>query len=144
MNVNNNILRKKHEKGFVLALTLFASLILATLIAAFLGMTAIDLNLAKNHTSSSRAYYIAEAGAADAINRIQQNGPLTDASWELPFPSGSPDKYIVAVSQNSTVIKSTGFASASNFSRALEVKIKISGSSQPYKVSINQWKETAQ
>jgi hypothetical protein len=144
MNINNNIFRKKYEKGFVLMLTIFASLILATLIVAFLCMTAIDLNLAKNHTGSSKAYYIAEAGAVDAINQIQLNGPLTDASWELSFPSGSPDKYTVAVSQNSTVIKSTGFASASNFSRTLEVKIKISGSSQPYKVSINQWKETAQ
>jgi len=140
----NNILIKKYKKGSVLILTLFASLILATLIVAFLNMASIDLNLVKNHMCSSKSYYIAEAGVVDAINRIQLNGPLGDVSWELSFPSGSSDKYTVTVSQNSTVIKSTGLALLSNFSRALEVKIKISGSSQPYKVSINQWKEAVQ
>jgi hypothetical protein len=93
---------------------------------------------------SSKAYYIAEAGIADAINQIRLNGPLADTQWQAFFPSGSSDKYTVSVSQSSTVIKSTGLALGSNFSRVLEVKIKISGASQPHTVSINQWKEAIQ
>ena len=144
MNRNSGLHTDKRREGFVLVLTLFAALILATLIIAFLNITAIDLNLVKNYMCSAKAYYIAEAGVADAINQIRLNGPLADTQWEETFPSGSSDTYNVSVSQSSTVITSTGLASASNFSRALEVTVSISGSLSPYKVSINQWKEVTQ
>jgi len=144
MNRNNNIHTKKREKGFVFVMTVVTTLILATLIIAFLNITAIDLNLVKNHMCSSKAYYIAEAGVADAINQMRLNGSLEDTQWEDTFPSNTSDTYNVSVSQNSTVITSTGLALASNFSRALEVKVSVSGSSSPYKVSINQWKEVTQ
>lgn len=144
MNRNNNIHTKKCRRGFVLVLTLFMALILATLIIGFLNVTAIDLNLVKNHMYSSKAYYIAEAGVADAISQMRLNGPLADTQWEETFPPNTSDTYNVSVSQNSTVITSTGLASVSNFSRALEVKVSVSGSSSPYSVSINQWKEVTQ
>lgn len=141
--MGNNIYTRVRKKGFILVLTLLVSLILATLVIGFLSISSIDLVLVKNHMYSLKAYYIAEAGVADAINQIRLNGPLADTQWEAFFPSGS-DKYTVAVSQSSTVISSTGLAYAANFSRALDVKISISGSSPPYKVSIKQWKETVQ
>ena len=144
MNRNNKLHTDGCRKGFVLVLTLFAALILATLIIAFINITSIDLTLVKNHMCSSQAYYIAEAGVADAINRIRLNGPLSDTQWENTFPPNTSDTYNVSVSQSSTVITSTGLASASNFSRTLEVKVNVSGSSSPYKVSINQWKEVSQ
>ncbi len=140
MNSNSKKL-EKNAKGFILVLTLFVALILATLIIGFLNMTAIDLNLVKNHMCSSKAYYIAEAGIADVINQIRLNGPLVDTQWEDTFPPNTSDTYNVSVSQNSTVITSTGLASASNFSRALEVQVSVTGSSPLYKVSIKQWKE---
>jgi hypothetical protein len=144
MNRDNNSQIKNNKKGFVLVLTLFVSLIAATLVIAFLIISSIDFNLVKNHMCSLKSYYIAEAGVSDAINRIRLNGLLGDVLWEAYFPSDSLDKYTVSVWQDSTVIKSTGFVSGSNFSRALEVKIKISGSSQPYQVSVEQWKEMVQ
>lgn len=144
MNRKNNIHTMKCEKGFVFLVTVITSLILATLLIGFLNITSIDLNLVKNHMCSSQAYYIAEAGVADAINQIRLNGPLSDTQWTEFFPSGSSDTYNVSVSQNSTVINCTGLASASNFSRALEVKVNVSGSSSPYNVSISQWKEVTQ
>ena len=144
MNRNNNIHTKKREKGFVFVMTVVTTLMLATLIIAFLNITAIDLNLVKNHMCSSKAYYIAEAGVADAINQMRLNGPLSDTQWQNTFPPSTSDTYDVSVSQSSTVITSTGLAFASNFSRALEVKVRVSGSSSPYKVLINQWKEVTQ
>lgn len=128
----------------MLVLTVFATLILATLIIAFINITSIDLTLVKNHMYSSQAYYMAEAGVADAINRIRLNGPLSDTQWQETFPPDTSDTYDVSVSQDSTVITSTGLAVTSNFSRALEVKVSVTGSSSPYKVSINQWKEVTQ
>jgi Tfp pilus assembly protein PilX len=144
MNRDNNIRIKDREKGFILVMTLFVSLIIAALVIAFLSMSSIDFDLIKNHTYSLKAYYIAEAGVADAINQIRLNGPLADTQWQAFFPSGTPDKYTVSVSQSSTVINSTGIAQASNFSRILEVKVSITGSSSPYTVLINQWKEVVQ
>jgi hypothetical protein len=107
-------------------------------------MSSIDLDLIKNHMYSLKAYYIAEAGVADAINQIRLNGPLADTQWQAFFPSSLSDRYTVSVSQSSSVINSTGLAYAANFSRILEVKVSISGSSSPYTVSINQWKEVVQ
>ena len=144
MNRNNNIHTKKCEKGFVFVMTVVTTLILATLIIAFLNITAIDLNLVKNHMCSSKAYYIAEAGVAYMIDRMRQEGPLEDTQWEDTFPPNTSDTYNVSVSQNSTVITSTGLASTSGFSRTLEIKVSVSGSSPLYKVSISQWKEITQ
>ncbi len=135
---------EKETKGFILVLTLFTVLILATLIIGFINITAIDLNLVKNHMCSSKAYYIAEAGIADAINQMRLNGPFADSQWQANFPPSTSDTYNVSVSQTSTVINSTGLASVSNFSRALEVTVSVSGSSAPYRVSISQWKEVTQ
>ncbi len=144
MNRNNNIHTKNREKGFVFVMTVVTTLILATLIIAFLNITAIDLNLVKNHMCSSKAYYIAEAGIADAINQMRLNGLLADTQWQATFPPSTSDTYNVSVSQSSTVINSTGLASVSNFSRALEVQVRVTGSVPPYRVSIKRWKEVIQ
>ena len=122
-------------------LTLLVTLILATLVIGFLSMSSIDLDLVKNHMYSLKAYYIAEAGIADAIDKIQRG--VSIPSGAIPFPSGSSDTYTISVDPNST-ITSTGLAATSNFSRTLQVKTSKSGSSPPYNVSINQWKEAAQ
>jgi len=144
MNKNNKLQTNKCREGFVIVLTLFTALMLATLIIGFLSMTSIDLCLFKNRMCSAKAYYIAEAGVADAIDRIQAQGTLVTTDWENDFPA-APDKYSVSVTQGSTtVINSTGLAAVSNFSRALEVSVNVSGSSSPYNVSINQWKEVTQ
>jgi len=131
----------KSATGFILVLVLFTVLIIATLIIGLLNLTAIDAGLVKNHMCSLQAYYIAEAGIADAINRIRLNGPLADSSWQQTFPAGSSSQYDIAVSQSSTIINCTGLAAASNFSRALEVQVDVTGSSSPYNVSIQKWEE---
>lgn len=142
--MKNNIYTKNRKKGFILVMTLLVSLILAALVIGFLNISSIDLVLVKNHMYSLKAYYIAEAGIADAINQIRLSGPMADTQWQTFFPSGSSDTYTVSVSQSSSVINSTGLAYAANFSRILEVKIDISGSASPYTVSIRQWKEVIQ
>lgn len=157
MKRNNNIHTRKREQGFVLVLTLFAALIMPVLIIAYINIQTIDLTLIKNNMGSKKAYYIAEAGIADAIDQLRQNGPfaVADANqWQKNFPlDTSADTYSVSVSEleddgtgngrNSMVITSTGHASASNFTRALEVKVAFFHSSTPYVVAIEQWKEVS-
>ncbi len=144
MKRNNNIHTGKRRKGFVLVLTLFAALIMSALIIAFVNIQTIDLSLIKNNMSSKKAYYIAEAGIADAINEIRTNGLVADTQWERNFPlDTSADSYSVAVSQRGLFITSTGNAAASNFSRTLEVKVAFYHSATPYVVAIEQWKEVS-
>jgi len=132
---------EKSTQGFILVLTLFTALILATLVIGLLNLTTIDLNLVKNHMFSLQAYYIAEAGIADAIDKIQQ-GTSTATPWEEYFPA-APSKYSVVVTQGPpVVITSTGLAASSNFSRSLEVEVTVSSGPAPYTISIKQWKET--
>ena len=128
-------------KGFILVLVLFTVLILATLIVGLLNLTAIDAIVVKNHLYSLKAYYIAEAGIADAIDKIRQNGPLGNIAWNATFPSGTSNQYAVAVSNSSTVINCAGRVAPSNFTRAIEVELNISGVGPPYDVSIQKWKE---
>ena len=141
---NTRIKTKNRSTGFVLILTLFAAVLLATLIMGMANMTAVDAGLVKNHMASLRAYYIAEAGVADAIDQIQQQGILATTDWETFFPT-SPDKYTVSVTQGATtVITSTGLAARANFTRELEIDLNVTGTSAPYTASIKYWKEVIQ
>lgn len=143
--MNKNV--KKSEKaagGFILVLVLFAVLILSTLTIGLLNLTAIDASLAKNYMFSLQAYYIAEAGVADAIGMIRSTG-AAPVSWQSTFPSLTTNTYNIDVVNGSpTIIKSTGTVTNANFSKTLEVLVNVTGAAAPYNVSITQWKETTE
>jgi hypothetical protein len=144
MNRNNKLHTDKRREGFVLVLTLFAVLILSALIIAFINIAAIDLSLVKNHMCSSKAYYIAEAGVADAIDKIQRDALVVN-EWENYFPAGASNKYNVVVTSGPTfVVTSTGVVSAANFTRVLEARVKVMTDVAPYKVSVKHFKEVIQ
>lgn len=141
MNRNSNIHTKKRERGFVLVLTLFAALIMSVLIIAYINIQTTDLSLIKNNLGSKKAYYIAEAGIADAINEIRTKSLIADTQWQKNFPDTSADTYSVAVSKKGRLITSTGHAAASNFSRTLEVT--LIDVTAPHLVAVDQWKEVS-
>lgn len=145
MNKNAEKL-EKNARGFVLVLVLFTVLILATLIIGLLNLTAIDADLTKNHIYSLQAYYIAEAGIADAISELRENGPNAD-SYQENFPQGTSSEYSVVMTDSSpVVITSTGIVTEANFRRTLEVRVDVTGGGMmaPYDTSIVQWKETSE
>ena len=124
-----------------MVVTLFTALLLAVFVSGFIGLTAIDLNVSTNTTESMQAYYIAEAGVADAIAQMVASGPMSDDSWTTTYPSGSSDQYTVTVSDSSGLIASQGQTSPLGFTRAIEVSVSVTGSSAPYAVAITEWKE---
>lgn len=133
-----------NKQGSVLVLTMFTMAILSILVIAMLNTAAADLQLVKNHIYYQKAHYIAEAGIADAIDRIQRD-VVGSGQWETTFPAGSQNKYEVAVTQNSpVVVRATGIVESTGFSKILEVQLRTTGSSAPFKVSIIQWKEIIQ
>ncbi|MFC1762522.1 hypothetical protein ACFL6U_10635 [Planctomycetota bacterium] len=131
----------RRQSGAILIATLFTALLMAVFIIGFIGLTAVDLNVSTNTVESQQAYYVAEAGVADALAQMRQSGPLANSSWTTTFPSGSSDQYTVTVSNSSGLIESVGQTSPLAFTRALEVSVSVSGSSAPYGVSIQEWKE---
>lgn len=143
--MNKNIKKpKKNAGGFILVLVLFTTLILATLTIGLLNLTAIDANLTRNYMYSLQAYYIAEAGIADAIGKIRL-GQLGDDTWQSTFPPSTSNTYSVDVQNDSpAIIKSTGTVTNANFSKTLEVLVNVTGGAAPYNVSITQWKETTE
>ena len=134
----------RNGQGFILLLTLFTALILGTLVVGFLLLTVVDLNLVKNQTCSLQAYYLAEAGIVDAIDKIQRD-ELTTTEWQDDFPQGASNSYnVVVVPGPTNIITSTGIISAANFSRILEVHVKVASEDVPYKVSVKHFKEVTQ
>ncbi len=131
-------------QGSVLVLTVFTMAIMSILVIAMLSTAAADLQLLKNHIYYQQAHYIAEAGVADAIDRIQRD-VVGSGEWETTFPAGSENRYEVTVTESSPmVIRSAGIVETVGFSKILEVQLRITNSSAPYKVSIAQWKEIIQ
>lgn len=116
----------RDEKGVALPLALFALVMLSGLLLTFLSMSGFEPVIAQNHGSSSRAFYIADAGIEHAwavlpstdVPALIQNagGNLFTAQ---AFGGGS---YSVTVSQNpgGTLLTSTGtYTNASRTIRAL-------------------------
>jgi Tfp pilus assembly protein PilX len=143
--MNKNIKKsQKNAGGFILVLVLFTVMILATLTIGLLNLTAVDASLTKNYKYSMQAYYIAEAGIADAIGRIRLEGfdEVKGDQWQSTFPTSTSNTYSVDVDDDSNaIIKSTGTVASANFSRTIEARANITGAAAPYNVSITQWKE---
>ena len=133
--------RGRKQIGMVLIGTLFTALLMAVFVTGFIVLTTVDLNVSSNHVESLQAYYVAEAGVADALAQMTASGPMVDSQWTHTFPSGSSDQYTVTVSQSSGLIQSSGLTAPLGFTRALEVVVSVSGSSAPYAVRIQEWKE---
>ncbi len=135
----------RNGQGFILLLTLFTALILGTLVVGFLLLTVVDLNLVKNNTCSLQAYYLAEAGIVDAIDKIQRLEELESTEWQEDFPQGASSSYsVVVVCGPTNIITSTGIIPTANFSRTLEVHVKVVSEEPPYKVSVKHYEEVTQ
>jgi Tfp pilus assembly protein PilX len=133
----------KKNRGFILVVAMFTSLTVGTTVMAMIYSLTIDLRLANTHIQSIKAYYIAEAGIADAIERIRSNGPVSDEKWKKYFPKSAKDVYVVSLSKNASTIKSIGKLALSGITRAIEADIRIIGNSPPYAVAIDAWQEVA-
>lgn len=136
-----------NNQGFMLLMMVFLIFFISVATAGFLAVAATDFQILQNHKFSDRALYIAEAGVEDAINRIRQDRTWRRTAgnpWVVEFPSGSGDQYSVVcpqATQNWTKTITSTATLSNGYKRALEVKVRIFGSSPRYTVLINYWKE---
>ena len=127
----------RDETGVALPLALFAIVTLSGLLLTFLSMAGMEPVIAQNHTSSSKAFYIADAGIEHALDALQSPGspalpqvgkPLNLFPGQV-FGSGS---YSVTVSQNADgtyLLASTG--TYKDGSRVINVRVSLGNPPAP-------------
>ena len=122
----------RDETGVALPLALFALVMLSGLLLAFLSMAGMEPVIAENHVSSSRAFYIADAGIEHALDALQSPGspPLPQVGKPplilFPGQAFGGGSYSVTVSQNADrtyLLTSTG--TYTNASRAINVRVNL-------------------
>ncbi len=132
---------QRRQQGFILMATLFTALFMAAVGVGFSLLNALDLKINTQRIAALQAYYLAEAGMADALDTIRDKGTAADKTWTSKFPSGTQNEYNVTVSNNGTLIRCTGTQNAGGFSRRLESEVTILGTSKPFGIRIRTWKE---
>jgi Tfp pilus assembly protein PilX len=70
----------KRKRGVALLFTLLVAVVLAVLMASFFSRTINENNMVKRHIYSTRAFWLAEAGVAEAINRLPAMSVLPNCS----------------------------------------------------------------
>lgn len=134
---------RRRQRGFILIATLFTALSMAAVGIGFSLLNALDLKVNTQRIAALQAYYLAEAGMADALDTIRDQGRAANTTWTSNFPDSSLNQYSVTVSENGTLIRRTGTQDTSGFSRRLEARVSILGTSKPFGIRIHTWKEIA-
>ena len=125
------------RKGVALILALFTMLFISLIVVAFLDIATIDQQIATNQIRDSQAGFIADAGVETAVYELRLDNTYNGTVGDVEFPSGSGNTYNVDIDGNT--ITSTG--TVGDFSQTVEADFSIRGSSPPYTVKINSWKE---
>lgn len=104
---------QRPKSGFALVLALIVMVILFTLGSAYLGTIFSESQIAKNLSSSNKAFYLAEAGIQRGIRYFNENPNLNQLPWSSTEYLGEGN-YSVSVEYDSVltklVINSTGQA----------------------------------
>ncbi len=132
----------KAQRGAALVVALIVMAVLALLTMSSLDMLTVNVQISGNHERELKASYIADAGIEDAIDRLRDDPNWNAGLTNVEFPTGSGNTYTVTIDNSGyplIVITSTG--TVPNFQRSLEVQVKITGSSSPYKATTIYWKE---
>ena len=127
----------RQNKGFALVFSLIFLVLIVSFMAVYILSVANGISEANRATNGKRAYYIADAGLADAYERITQAGINVVSSTNSYIPSASTDngtysvgsvtgRYKVAVVYSNSprsnyTITSTG--TYGNVSKTLQLKI---------------------
>jgi len=127
----------KNEKGVAFILALFSMAVLSLLVIALLDTITIDWQILGNQQRMLKATFIAYAGVENAIYELRQDDSYSGTGGSVEFPAGSGNTYDVTVSGGT--ITSTGIVRGQT--RTVEAYYSLKGSSDPYKVTVNAWKE---
>lgn len=99
------LVRNKEERGFLLILTLVTTFLISAFLTAFLIMVTSGLRQANRAVESTRAYYVADAGLANALMQVKawntlQNS-LTIGATSYPVgPNNLNGSYSVSVTSD--------------------------------------------
>ncbi len=87
----------RQNKGFALTFTLIFMFLVVSFMAVYVFVVSSGLALANRTANEKKAYYIADAGLADAYERITQSGVNTIPTTNSYIPSSTTDNGIYSV-----------------------------------------------
>ena len=87
----------KNNKGFALAFSLIFLFLVVSFMAVYILVVASGVSQASRVANLKRAYYIADAGLADAYERITQAGINTVPTTSSYIPSSTTDNGVYSV-----------------------------------------------
>jgi hypothetical protein len=130
--------RNKNNRGFLLILTLLYTFLITAFLGAFLVMVTSGLRQANRTTDGMRAYYVADAGLADALMQLRAVATfpaafnVNNASYPVG-PNNLNGSYTVTVTTDGAVWPTYTLASQGVFGSAkktLTLRVKTSSYSR--------------
>ena len=110
-------MRNKNDRGFLLILTLLYTALITAFLSAFLIIVTSGLRQANRAIESTRAYYVADAGLAQAFTQLRASASfpaafnVSNASYPVG-PNNLNGSYIVRVTTNGATWPTYTLASA--------------------------------
>jgi type II secretory pathway component PulK len=129
------------RRGSILLIAVFLLAFGSIFVGTLLHGVSTDLQITRNHLSSAKALYVAEAGIEHAISLLRNDFTWSTGISQQEFPAGTGCHYTVSVdnSHPTAVITSTG--DANGFQKRVQVIVSIVESATPYPVRIVSWRE---
>ena len=130
--------KNKKKRGFLLILTLFSTFLIMAFLGAFLVIVTSGLRQATRAIESTRAYYVADAGLADALMQLRAAAffPAAFTANNASYPVGPNNlngSYAVTVTTNGAAWPTYTLASAGVFGNArktLTLRVKATSYSR--------------
>lgn len=118
------MLIRKTRKGSVIILVVFATALLAVLVAGIVQLNTEELQIMQNSVNASKALYVAKAGLNDAMSELR-----SDSDWNAGFANKSFGTGSYTVSVTGTVpnlMIETDAVIAAGFNASLEADVTVS------------------
>ncbi len=111
------------------------------LVGALLRSQTSDLQISRNHISSMKALFVADAGVEDAIAELRDDYTWNTGFTGKVFPSGSTSSYTVEVTNNQPTVEILSTGMVNGYVRKIQVELTVGDSSSPYSIRVIYWKE---
>ena len=98
----------RSERGLALVMVLLMVLILTLLSLSFLQLSGMETQITQNSVRGMRAYFIAEAGAAQTVWCLKKNAAFSGYSTAQAFDSGTFTSQVTVISGSEIEVASVG------------------------------------
>ena len=119
--------RCRRRPGAALMMSLFVMAVSSMLVISILDTQTLQFASLRNTMDYDRARYLAEAGVADALARLEQNFDYRVPIPATQFPPGSGNTYLAIFEDVDGTVLISASGTAGQFTRSLQITVKMGG-----------------